>query len=33
MAATVTMILPVVVIFALAQRFFVRGVTMTGLKG
>jgi len=33
MAATVTMILPVIVIFALAQRFFVKGVTMSGLKG
>jgi multiple sugar transport system permease protein len=33
MAATVTMILPVIVIFALAQRFFVSGVTMSGLKG
>ncbi|MBX3537724.1 MAG: carbohydrate ABC transporter permease [Chelatococcus sp.] len=33
MAGTVTMILPVIIIFALAQRFFVRGITMSGMKG
>lgn len=33
MAGTVTMIVPVIVIFAVAQRFFVRGVTMSGIKG
>lgn len=33
MAGTVTMILPVILIFALAQRFFVRGITMSGMKG
>lgn len=33
MAATVTMIIPVVIVFALAQKFFVKGITMSGLKG
>jgi multiple sugar transport system permease protein len=33
MAATMTMILPVIVVFVLAQRWFVRGVSMSGLKG
>ncbi|CAH1673635.1 carbohydrate ABC transporter permease [Chelatococcus asaccharovorans] len=33
MAGTVTMILPVIIIFALAQRFFVRGITLSGMKG
>jgi ABC-type glycerol-3-phosphate transport system permease component len=33
MAATVTMIAPVIAIFVLAQRFFVRGVSMSGIKG
>ncbi len=33
MAATVTMILPVVAVFIVAQRFFVRGVTASGIKG
>jgi multiple sugar transport system permease protein len=33
MAATTTMILPVIVVFVLAQRWFVRGVSMSGLKG
>jgi ABC-type glycerol-3-phosphate transport system permease component len=33
MAFATTMTLPVVVIFFLAQRYFVQGVVMTGLKG
>lgn len=33
MAGTVLMILPVIVVFVVAQKFFVRGVTMSGLKG
>jgi multiple sugar transport system permease protein len=33
MAAAVIVMLPVVVVFFLAQRYFVRGITMTGLKG
>lgn len=33
MAASTAMTLPVVVIFFLAQRYFIQGVTLTGLKG
>jgi multiple sugar transport system permease protein len=33
MAASVTTILPVIVIFFFTQRTFVEGVTITGLKG
>ncbi len=33
MAAAVVVLIPVVVIFLLAQKHFVRGITMTGLKG
>lgn len=33
MAATVLSILPIVIIFLLAQDLFVRGVTLSGLKG
>ena len=33
MAASVTMMLPVLVLFFIAQRAFVEGITMTGLKG
>jgi multiple sugar transport system permease protein len=33
MAATVLVMLPVIVIFFLAQRVFVEGVTLTGVKG
>jgi multiple sugar transport system permease protein len=33
MAATLLMMLPVVVLFFLAQRAFVEGVTLTGVKG
>lgn len=33
MAAAVLVMLPVVLVFVLAQKHFVRGITMTGLKG
>jgi ABC-type glycerol-3-phosphate transport system permease component len=33
MAASVLMILPVIVLFFSAQRTFIQGVTLTGLKG
>jgi multiple sugar transport system permease protein len=33
MAASTTMILPVVILFFLAQRYFIKGIVMTGLKG
>lgn len=33
MAAAVIVMLPLVLVFFLAQRYFVRGITMTGMKG
>jgi ABC-type glycerol-3-phosphate transport system permease component len=33
LAASTAMVLPVVVLFFLAQRYFIRGVVLTGLKG
>jgi multiple sugar transport system permease protein len=33
MAAAVVAVLPLVVIFFLTQKYFIRGITMTGLKG
>ncbi|MBX2997101.1 MAG: carbohydrate ABC transporter permease [Caldilineaceae bacterium] len=33
MALSVLMIIPMLIIFALGQRYFIQGVTMTGLKG
>jgi len=33
MAASTVMVVPVIAIFFFAQRYFVRGVTLTGLKG
>ena len=33
MAATVLVMLPVVIVFFLAQKAFVEGVTLTGVKG
>jgi multiple sugar transport system permease protein len=33
MAANVLMTLPVIVIFFLFQRYFIQGMTMSGLKG
>ena len=33
MAGNLLMILPVIVIFFLFQRYFIEGVTVTGMKG
>jgi multiple sugar transport system permease protein len=33
MAAAVVVMLPIVIVFLLAQKYFVKGITMTGLKG
>ncbi|HLV33805.1 MAG TPA: carbohydrate ABC transporter permease [Spirillospora sp.] len=33
MAASTAMTLPVIILFFLAQRYFIRGIVMTGLKG
>lgn len=33
MAAATVMVLPVVILFFLAQRYFIKGIVMTGLKG
>jgi multiple sugar transport system permease protein len=33
MAAATAMILPVVVLFFFAQRYFIKGIVMTGLRG
>lgn len=33
MAATVVAILPVIILFLLVQRFFIRGIVFTGIKG
>ena len=33
MAASVLMVLPIIVLFFLCQRFFVRGIVLTGIKG
>jgi multiple sugar transport system permease protein len=33
MAATVLFMLPVIVLFFVAQKAFVQGVTLTGVKG
>jgi multiple sugar transport system permease protein len=33
LAASVAVTLPVIVLFFLAQRYFIRGIVMTGLKG
>jgi multiple sugar transport system permease protein len=33
MAATVLVILPILVIFLLAQRWIVKGITLSGIKG
>jgi len=33
MAASLMVVLPVIVLFFLAQRTFIRGITTTGLKG
>lgn len=33
MAAAIVVMLPIVIVFFLAQRYFIRGITLTGLKG
>jgi multiple sugar transport system permease protein len=33
MAAAVVVMLPIVLVFFIAQKYFVRGITMTGMKG
>jgi multiple sugar transport system permease protein len=33
MAASVMVMVPVLVVFVLGQRYFVKGIQMTGLKG
>jgi multiple sugar transport system permease protein len=33
MAATLLTVLPVVILFFVAQRVFIQGVTLTGVKG
>ncbi|MFI5253359.1 MAG: carbohydrate ABC transporter permease [Bacteroidota bacterium] len=33
MAAAVVVMLPVIIVFILAQKYFVRGITLTGMKG
>jgi multiple sugar transport system permease protein len=33
MAAAVVVLLPVIIVFFLAQKYFVRGITLTGIKG
>lgn len=33
MAAAVVVMLPIIIVFFLAQRYFIKGITMTGLKG
>jgi len=32
MAATVIVTLPIVIVFILAQRYFMRGIALTGMK-
>jgi len=33
MAAAVVVMVPVVIVFFSAQKYFVRGITLTGMKG
>ncbi len=33
MAAALLMTLPVIIVFFLAQKYFIQGVTLTGIKG
>ncbi len=33
MAATIVMILPIILLFFVAQKYFIEGITVTGLKG
>jgi ABC-type glycerol-3-phosphate transport system permease component len=33
MAGSVILLVPVILLFTVAQRYYVRGIAMTGLKG
>jgi multiple sugar transport system permease protein len=33
MAASTTIVAPIIVLFFVAQRYFVEGITLTGIKG
>jgi multiple sugar transport system permease protein len=33
MAASIMMTTPIILLFFLAQRFFIRGIVMSGIKG
>jgi multiple sugar transport system permease protein len=33
MAAVVAVVLPMILVFFVFQRFFIKGITVTGLKG
>jgi multiple sugar transport system permease protein len=33
MAAAVVVMLPIIIVFFIAQKYFVRGITLTGMKG
>ncbi|HRU32792.1 MAG TPA: carbohydrate ABC transporter permease, partial [bacterium] len=33
MAASVVVLLPVIIVFFIGQRYFIQGITLTGLKG
>ena len=33
MAGTVTALIPIVIVFIFAQRYFIEGITLSGLKG
>jgi multiple sugar transport system permease protein len=33
MAGSVVMVIPVLIVFLLLQRFFIEGIAMTGIKG
>jgi ABC-type glycerol-3-phosphate transport system permease component len=33
MAASIVALLPMVIIFFIAQRYFIQGITFTGIKG
>jgi multiple sugar transport system permease protein len=33
MAAATVMVMPILIVFAFFQRYFIQGVTLTGIKG
>jgi multiple sugar transport system permease protein len=33
MAASMAMVAPIIVLFFLGQRYFIEGITLTGIKG